>query len=54
MPLLLIAPQGAPGYHSPVPATHYSVLRTIEDLWGLDYLGHSGDPDVQPLLDVFG
>ena len=53
-PLLLIAPQARPGYHSPVPATHYSLLRTIEDVWGLDYVGHSGDADVQPLLDIFG
>jgi hypothetical protein len=37
-----------------VLATHYSLLRTIEDVWGLDYVGHSGDADVQPLLDVFG
>ena len=54
VPLLLVSPQGRPAYHSPLPATHYSLLRTIEELWGLDHVGHSGDPGVQPLLDVFG
>jgi phosphatidylinositol-3-phosphatase len=53
VPLLLVTPKGKPGYQSPVPATHYNLLRTIEDLLGLGYVGHSGDPDVQPLVDVF-
>jgi hypothetical protein len=34
VPLLLGAPKGKPGYQSPVPATHYNLLRTIEDLLG--------------------
>lgn len=50
---LVIAARGKRGYRSTVPATHYSLLRTIEDAWGLEYLGHSGDPGVRPLLDFF-
>jgi acid phosphatase len=29
------------GYRSPVPYDHYSLLRTIEDAWGLPRLGNS-------------
>lgn len=51
IPALFISPAGKPGYRITEPATHYSVLRTIEDLWGLERLGHSTDPSVTPLLD---
>jgi acid phosphatase len=52
VPALFITPQTRPGSRSSAPATHYNVLRTIEDGWGLSYLGHSGDPDAQPLIDL--
>jgi hypothetical protein len=29
------------------------VLRTIEEVWGLPYLGKSGEPGVDSLLDVW-
>jgi hypothetical protein len=53
VPLLVLTPNGPAGYHATTPATHYSLLRTVEDLWGLDYLGHSGDEDVTSLDDLF-
>jgi phosphatidylinositol-3-phosphatase len=52
VPLLVLAPQGKPGHRSSAPATHYSLLRTIEDAWGLGHVGRSGDPAVQPLDGV--
>lgn len=53
VPLLVLTPNGPAGYHATTPATHYSLLRTVEDLWGLDYLGHSGDSDVTSMDDLF-
>lgn len=32
---LVISPLGLAGYQSSVPETHYSLLRTVEDCWGL-------------------
>src|SRR5919199_1024600 len=52
-PLLVVTPDGKAGYHSPHPVTPYGVLRTIEELWGLPYLGRSGEPAVDSLLDVW-
>ncbi len=50
VPTLVIATNGTPGARLATPVSHYSVLRTIEDAWGLDHLSHSGDPSVRPLL----
>jgi phosphatidylinositol-3-phosphatase len=52
-PLLIVTPDGKPSYHSPDPVTPYGVLRTIEELWGLPYLGRTGEPSVDSLLDVW-
>ena len=41
------------GYVSDVPYNHYSLLRTLEDNWGLEHLGRSGDADVQSMSDFF-
>lgn len=53
VPLLVLTPNGPTGYHSTTPASHYSLLRTIEELWGLEQLGHSGDSNVSSLADLF-
>ncbi len=37
-----------PGTHTSTPYNHYSVLRTIEDNFGLDCLGHACDASTQP------
>jgi hypothetical protein len=42
-----------PGYVSPVMYDHYSLLRTIEDAWGLPELGHARDPASAPMADFF-
>jgi acid phosphatase len=36
---LVLSPLGKPGFASAVPRTHYHLLRTIEDAWGLPPLG---------------
>ena len=41
------------GYHSARPVNHYSLLRTIEDAWGLKLLGHSQDPGIHPMTNLF-
>jgi hypothetical protein len=38
----------APGSHTAVAYSHYSVLRTVEDLFGLPCLGHACDPTTAP------
>lgn len=44
---LVVSPLGRPGYQSSVPYDHYSLLRTIEDGWGLRELGDS-NPATRP------
>lgn len=53
IPTLFVSPDVKPGYRSTAPINHYGVLRTIEDLWSLGHLGHSGEPGVRSALDVF-
>ncbi len=38
---LVIAPNGIAGFRSTIAETHYSLLRTIEDAWGLSALGQA-------------
>ncbi len=43
-----------PGTVSAVPYNHYSLLRTVEDLFGLAHLGYAAEPDLQAFgADVF-
>lgn len=43
VPAIVIAPAGRRGYVSTTPYNHYSLLRTIEEVWGLGYLGYASD-----------
>jgi len=36
---LVISPLVKRGFQSTIPETHYSLLRTIEEVWGLPFLG---------------
>jgi hypothetical protein len=48
--LLLVAARGLPpGLRVSVPYNHYSLLRTVEQAWGLPLLGQTARPGVQPL-----
>ena len=51
--LTLVAGPGArAGVRSMAPYDHYSLLRTIEDLWGLPRLGGAALPSTQPMSDL--
>jgi hypothetical protein len=39
---LAITPNMAPGYKATAAYTHYSMLRTVEEAWGLPHLGSAG------------
>ncbi len=43
---LLVSPYIKAGTVSDVPYNHYSFLRSMEDLFGLSYLGYAGAPDL--------
>jgi phosphatidylinositol-3-phosphatase len=51
---VLLSPYIKPGTLSTVPYNHYSLLRTIEDIFGVPHLGYAAEPDLQPFgADVF-
>ena len=49
---VLLSPLLQPGSTSDQPANHYSLLRTIEDVFGLDHLGYAAPDTVQDLAFV--
>ncbi len=52
---VLLSPLIRPGTVSTVPYNHYSLLRTIEDIFGLPYLGDAATPQLRSFgPDVFG
>jgi phosphatidylinositol-3-phosphatase len=50
---LVISPLSKPGYQSPTGYDHYSLLRTIEDTWGLPKLGGAACACAPPMADFF-
>jgi len=48
---VVLSPLGKPGHRSAVKYSHYSLLRTIEDAWGMPALG--GAQDSAPMADFF-
>jgi phospholipase C len=42
---VLISPLAKNGFKDDTPYTHYSLLRTISEAWGLPLLGHAGDEE---------
>ncbi|MDE3186831.1 MAG: phosphoesterase [Acidobacteriota bacterium] len=42
------------GVTSKVKYNHFSLLKTLEAGFGLDYLNHAADPNVQLMSDLFG
>ncbi|WPP03388.1 alkaline phosphatase family protein [Methylocella tundrae] len=48
---LLLSPFIKPGSVSNTPFNHYSLLKTVEDIFGLDYLGYAAQPG---LVGFFG
>jgi phosphatidylinositol-3-phosphatase len=51
---VVLSPFIKPGTVSTVPYNHYSLLRTVEDIFGLGHLGYAAEPELQPFgPDVF-
>jgi phosphatidylinositol-3-phosphatase len=51
---VLVSPFIAPGTVSTAPYNHYSLLRTVEDVFGLGHLGYAAEPDLKSFgADVF-
>lgn len=44
---VLLSPFIRPGTVSSVPYNHYSLLRTVEEIFGLGYLGYAGAPHLR-------
>lgn len=52
---VLVSPFIKPGTVSDVPYNHYALLKSIEDVFGLAYLGYAGRPGLASFgTDVFG
>ena len=52
---VLLSPLIQPGTVSTVPYNHYSLLRSIEDIFGLPHLGNAATARVRSFgPDVFG
>lgn len=51
---VLLSPYIRPGTVSAVPYNHYSLLRSVEDIFGVGHLGYAAAPGLQPFGgDVF-
>jgi acid phosphatase len=46
---ILVSPQVKTGFQDETPYSHYSILKTISEAWGLSYLGHAADVET-PLI----
>jgi len=46
---VLISPQVRENFQDNTPYSHYSILKTISEAWGLPYLGHAADAET-PLI----
>jgi hypothetical protein len=52
---VLVSPFIKPGTVSNIPYNHYSLLRSLEDIFALDHLGYAGQVGLKPFgADVFG
>ena len=52
---VLLSPLVRPGIVSTIPYNHYSLLRTIEDIFGLPHLGDAAMPQARSFgADIFG
>jgi len=43
VPVVLYSPLVKNGFEDDTPYTHYSLLKTISEAWGLEYLGHAAE-----------
>ncbi len=50
---IVVTNHGPRGIVDPTPYTHYSLLRTIEDAFGLPHLAHAGDATTRAMTPLF-
>jgi hypothetical protein len=43
VPVVIYSPLAKNGFEDDTPYTHYSLLKTISQAWGLLYLGHAAE-----------
>lgn len=43
IPVVLLSPAAKNAFQDDTPYTHYSLLKTVSESWGLTYLGHAAD-----------
>jgi hypothetical protein len=54
IPTIVVTNHGPRHTTDPTPYSHYSLLRTIEDAFGIhNYLAHAGDASIVPMLPLF-
>jgi hypothetical protein len=46
---VLLSPRIKPGSHADKPFNHYSLLKTVEKIFGLPYLGYAAEPGLQTI-----
>jgi phospholipase C len=51
--VVLISPLVKSNYEDATPYTHYSLLKTISNAWGLEYLGYAADPNQRLIIPPF-
>jgi phosphatidylinositol-3-phosphatase len=54
IPLFVVYPYTPGGSADTTFFDHYSITKTVEDIFGLPYLAHAGDPQTASLLGHFG
>jgi phosphatidylinositol-3-phosphatase len=47
VPVILLSPQAKNNFQDDTPYSHYSLLKTISNAWGLSYLGHVADENTK-------
>lgn len=47
---ILISPQAQGGFKDDTPYSHYSLLKTIAEAWGLPYLGHAANAETNLIV----
>jgi len=45
VPMVLLSPQVKTNFQDKTPYSHYSLLKTIAEAWGLPYIGHAMDAE---------
>ena len=50
VPVVIYSPQVKNGFEDITPYTHYSLLKTIANAWGLPYLGHAAEDNHQLIV----